>query len=132
MIKPTGILHFTLPVSDLDRSTAFYTGVLGCEVLTRSERMSFMQAGDDYFILAKSEVPLHDANAPGSNRVHHAFTVEHDAFDAAIESLEAQGVEIRDLEHRKHGAFTGRQFYFRDPDDNVLEIIAFEGRGPGF
>lgn len=132
MIKTNGILHFTLPVSDLDRSTAFFIELLGCELLTRTLSMSFLKSGKDFFILAKSEVPLTDPNAPGQTRVHHAFLVDHDAFDEAVATLTEKGVAILHQEHRTTGAFTGRQFYFHDPDRNAIELIAYDGPGPGF
>lgn len=132
MIKTKGILHFTLPVSDLERSTAFFTKLLGCELLTRNPVMSFLKCGDDFFILAKSEVPLADPNAPGQTRIHHAFLVDHDAFEEAMTMLKANGIKIMRLEHRTTGAFTGRQFYFHDPDRNAIELIAYDGPGPGF
>lgn len=131
MIHPKGILHFTLPVSDVDRSTAFFVDVLGCTLLTRNKVMAFLQAGEDYFILARSDTPI-QPNAAGQTRVHHAFMVEHDAFDAAMSAMKAKGVDILRYEHRREGAFTGRQFYIHDPDRNVIEIIAYEGRGPEF
>ncbi|MEA2993239.1 MAG: hypothetical protein QOD40_2159 [Alphaproteobacteria bacterium] len=31
MLKTEGVLHFTIPVKDLDRSEKFYTEVLGLE-----------------------------------------------------------------------------------------------------
>lgn len=131
MIQTKGILHFTLAVSDLDRSTAFFVDLLGCKVLTRSRVMSFLQTGDDYFILARSETPIRP-NADGQTRVHHAFRVDHDAIQAASDFLKDKGVEILRDEYRRDGAFTGRQFYFHDPDGNVIELIAFDGLGPGF
>ena len=131
MIRTKGILHFTLPVTDLDRSTAFFADLLGCKVLTRSPTMSFLQSGDDYFILARSETPIRP-NVEGQTRVHHAFMVDHDAIGGAKKFLTDNGVEILRDEYRTEGAFTGRQFYFHDPDGNVIELIAFDGLGPGF
>jgi len=131
MIRTKGILHFTLPVSDVDASTAFFVDLLGCKVLTRNRVMSFLQSGDDYFILACSETPIRP-NADGQTRVHHAFMVDHDALDGAMDFLKGKGVGILRYEHRTEGAFTGRQFYFHDPDGNVIELIAFDGLGQGF
>lgn len=131
MIRTKGVLHFTLPVTDLARSAAFYTEVLGCREATRSGHMSFMQSGDDYFILAKCPAPV-EANPDGRTTVHHAFVVDADAFDDAMTQVKARGIEILRYEDRTQGMFTGRQFYFRDPDGNVLEIIDYRGPGPGF
>jgi catechol 2,3-dioxygenase-like lactoylglutathione lyase family enzyme len=131
MIRTTGVLHFTLPVTDLARSAAFYTELLGCREATRSGHMSFMQSGGDYFILAKCPAPV-ESNPDGRTTVHHAFMVDGEAFDDAMAQVKARGIEIVRVEHRTEGMFTGRQFYFRDPDGNVLEIIHYEGPGEGF
>ena len=53
MLKTHGVLHFSLPVTDLDRSRKFYEGLLGMKVVEQSARMVFLQTGDDYLILAK-------------------------------------------------------------------------------
>ena len=53
MLKTQGMLHFSLAVTDLDRSRKFYEGVLGLKVVEQSPRMVFLQTGDDYLILAK-------------------------------------------------------------------------------
>jgi hypothetical protein len=62
-------------------------------VLTRSPVMSFLQSGDDYFILARSETPIRP-NAEGQTRVHHAFLVDHDAIEGAKRFLAGKGVAI--------------------------------------
>src|SRR6202011_869562 len=55
MLKVEGVLHFTIPVKDLDRSEKFYTGILGFKKIGRNERIVFLRAGDDYFNLTYSE-----------------------------------------------------------------------------
>ena len=77
MLKTQGMLHFSLAVTDLDRSRKFYEGVLNLKVVEQSPRMVFLQTGDDYLILAKGDEPLkYDTNK--STPVHHAFKVKPD------------------------------------------------------
>jgi len=126
MLRTHGVLHFSLPVTDLDRSRKFYEGVLGMKVIEQSPRMVFLQTGDDHIILAKGKEPLKYDSAK-STPVHHAFKVKLDEFQSSIEDLRKNGVEVFNIEDRNEGVFWGPQAYFLDPDGNKLEIYA----GPG-
>ena len=126
MLKTHGLLHFSLPVTDLDRSRQFYEGVLGMKVVEQSPRMVFLQTGDDYLILAKGhDVMKYDTSK--NTPVHHAFKVNPDEFQSSIDDLRKNGVEVFNIEDRNTGVFWGPQAYFLDPDGNKLEIYA----GPG-
>ena len=122
-IKPRGVVHFSIPVSDLEASKKFYTELLGLTFLRHSPAygMMFLRAGKDYIVLCKSETPIRP-NAEGARRVHHAFAIEPDTYGAAKEFLLENGVDIIDEENRTGGTFPGRQFYFHDPDRNVIEL----------
>ncbi len=126
MLKTHGVLHFSLPVTDLDRSRKFYEGVLGMKVVEQSPRMVFLQTGDDHIILAKGNEPL-KYDSPKNTPVHHAFRVKSEEFEASIADLRKNGVEVFNIEDRNQGVFWGPQAYFLDPDGNKLEIYA----GPG-
>ena len=126
MLKTHGVLHFSLPVTDLDRSRRFYEGLLGMKVVEQSARMVFLQTGDDYLILAKGIESL-KYDSPRSTPVHHAFKVKPEDFEPSIDELRKNGVEVFNIEDRNQGVFWGPQAYFLDPDGNKLEIYA----GPG-
>ena len=126
MLKTHGVLHFSLPVTDLDRSRKFYEQLLGMKVIEQSPRMVFLQTGDDYLILAKGNEPL-KFDSSKSTPVHHAFKVKLEDFEPAIDFLRKNGVEVFNIEDRNQGVFWGPQAYFLDPDGNKLEIYA----GPG-
>ena len=42
MIKTHGVLHFTIPVKDLDRSEKFYKEIFGFDRIRRNDHMVFM------------------------------------------------------------------------------------------
>ena len=41
-LKPTGILHFTIGVTDLNRARDFYQKIRGCEFWRQNETTVFM------------------------------------------------------------------------------------------
>lgn len=126
MLRTQGVLHFSLPVTDLDRSRKFYEGLLGMKVVEQSARMVFLRTGDNYLILARGNEPLKYETSK-STPVHHAFRVAPEDFEPSIQFLRSNGVEVFNIENRDTGVFWGPQAYFLDPDGNKLEIYA----GPG-
>lgn len=128
MIKTQGVIHFSLPASDLERSARFYQELLGMTVIQRTPRMVFLKCGEDYLILANGNVPL-KFDSGKDTPVHHAFKVAPEDFAPAVEFLRRHGVEVFNIEERRDGVFYGRQAYFLDPDGNKLEIHDPRGMG---
>ncbi len=128
--KPSGILHFTISVSDINRARDFYVDMVGCTHWRQNEKTVFMMAGSQFFVL--SNIGYHrPPNDPGHCLIHNAFIVNRDNFDRAIAQLEAKGVEILRYEDDRHIAFVGRHAYFQDPDGNAVELIDLEDIGSG-
>jgi glyoxylase I family protein len=130
MIKTKGILHITIPVSDLARSRAFYTDVLGLEFVAEvpkgNPHFVFLKSGGDYVLLGRD-----DSRERFSDMIHHAFMVDGDAYDATVAELKARGVNVFREERREEGIFTGRSAYFHDPDNNALEVIHLTNKAKG-
>lgn len=127
-VKPTGILHFTISVSDIEAARQFYEGVLGCTYWRQNDTTVFMHVGEQYFVL--SNIGYHRRpNDPGHTLIHNAFIVEGGNFDAAMADLESKGVDVINYEDTGHHSFAGRHAYFQDPDGNGVEIIDFQGFG---
>jgi catechol 2,3-dioxygenase-like lactoylglutathione lyase family enzyme len=122
MLKTEGVLHFTIPVKDLDRSEKFYTETLGFKKIGRTERIVFLRAGDNYFNLTYSENPV-APNVGDKHEIHSAFRMTPQAYDEALRMLPARGIEIFKQEERRAGVFVGRSAYIHDPDRNVIEFI---------
>lgn len=128
MIKPKGVAHFSIGVSDLERSLRFYTDVLGLQYVHRAAAagMVFLKAGNDHVILCQAET--HVPRTPTElRRIHHAFQVDAAQYDAAKAHIRSKGVDIFEEEDRAKGVFVGRQCYVRDPDGNVIEITEWNG-----
>lgn len=128
MIEPRGVVHFSIAVSDLERSRKFYTEVLGLTLIQSAPAigMVFLRAGHDHVILAKSDAPL-KRDPKDSRRAHHAFKVDPDKYEDAKAFLAQKGVEVFEEEDRKKGVFVGRQFYIHDPDGAVIEFSEWDG-----
>lgn len=122
MLKLRKLVHFTIPVTDLDRSEKFYTQLLGLQKVRRNDHMVFIRSGTDHFVLTHSEKPI-DPNPGDESDIHTAFLVDPDHYDEAVKFLKSKGVHFIREEERHKGTFHGRSAYFHDPDRNVIEII---------
>lgn len=124
MVEITGVAHFAIPVSDPDRSTRFYTEVVGCKYLSAlpDKSMTFLDAGGVCLLLIKRQPPI-IRELEYSGGVHHAFMVAETEYQAALDNLRANGVEIFFEEDRREGVIRGPRAYFRDPDGTALEYI---------
>ena len=119
-----GIAHFSIPVSDVDRSTKFYTEIVGCKLLNKTpdKGITFLDAGGVCVLLIKRPAPIIKGPLDMSDGVHHAFTVDAAEYQA-VDGLRAKGVDVFLEEDRRGGTIDGPRAYFRDPDGNTLEFI---------
>jgi catechol 2,3-dioxygenase-like lactoylglutathione lyase family enzyme len=124
MVAIKSVAHFSIPVSDIERSTGFYTEIVGCRHLETVGRgtMSFLDAAGTCLILVKRDPPI-NLVAENHGGVHHSFAVAHEDYEAALDHLRARGVEITFEEDRQGGVVNGPRAYFHDPDGTVLEFI---------
>jgi glyoxylase I family protein len=125
MVEIKGVAHFSIPVSDVDKSTRFYTEIVGCQFLsaTPSKSITFLDAGGVCVLLIKRPPPINREPLEMSDGVHHAFMVDAAQYEAALATLRANGVEIFFEEDRRGGVIDGPRAYFRDPDGTALEFI---------
>ena len=130
---PTGsVHHFRLTVSDVDRSCAFYTKVLGFQKLMDLNPGAFLTNGTIGLGLGPSpDAARRDkGDRFDDNRVgldHMSLGVaSRRALEDAVQALDKHGVphsEIRDL----GAAFGIYILVFRDPDNIQLELSAPHG-----
>ncbi|MCZ6720947.1 MAG: VOC family protein, partial [Proteobacteria bacterium] len=83
MINMKGLTHFTIPVTDLQRSKEFYVDTLGFKFERENKHMVFVSCEDDFFVLTESENPI-DPNQGDKHEIHTAFYVDADEYDRAI------------------------------------------------
>jgi catechol 2,3-dioxygenase-like lactoylglutathione lyase family enzyme len=117
--------HVVLQVSDLEKSTAFYTNILGFQVsdVYPEEMMPggmvFLRCNTDHHCLAL--VGAADGQAANKELHHLAFEVPTlEQVVAARERLRAQKVPIDFDGRRRAGCQIAVEF--RDPDNHSVEI----------
>ncbi len=123
------LLHTRMRVSDMDRTIAFYTGVLGLEVLERKvsprgSHLAFLKVPNSEELIELCSFPASGAVKVQEDLVHLAFEV--DDLDRTIADLDTKGVAITDGPTRTS---SGSRFIFIDaPDGYEIELIE---RPPG-
>ncbi len=124
MVDILGVAHFSIAVSDVEKSTRFYVDMVGCRHLTTvpGGTLSFLDAGGVCVILAKQDAPINPV-LDDHQGVHHSFMVDTSAYQAALDHLRANDIEVFFEEDRQGGVVNGPRAYFRDPDGTVLEYI---------
>lgn len=131
-----GLHHITLICRDVDRTTQFYTDVLGLRLIKRTVNFDDPERPHYYFgdqvgapgsVVTYFEYPEMPRGRMGVGVAHHcAFLVETDDEQRAWrDRLRRAGVQTTDVIDRKYF----RSIYFSDPDGVILEIAT---RGPGF
>jgi catechol 2,3-dioxygenase-like lactoylglutathione lyase family enzyme len=111
-MRPRGIHHVAICVSDADAGLEFYRDALGMTLLPRPD------LGPGYWLDAGGQqVHLMQVDHPPPALQHFAIRV--DDLDAAVEELRARGVEV-DAVPLVAGA--GRQAFLKDPFGNFLEL----------
>jgi catechol 2,3-dioxygenase-like lactoylglutathione lyase family enzyme len=117
--------HLVLTVEDIDRSVAFYAGVLGMTETT-------FRGGRKALTFGTSKINLHQrghefepkALTPTPGSADLCFIV--DQLDDAVDELARAGVAIEDGPVERTGA-TGPivSVYIRDPDGNLVELSTY-------
>jgi len=125
-IKVRKLGHVVYEVSDLERSTQFWTEIMGFTVSDRNENgMVFLESTGDHHSIAL--VPSPGKKKPERNdaktlQIHH-WAMEVDSVEtlfAARDFLQARGIPISYEGRRGPGGNIGIEF--KDPDGYVVEI----------
>ncbi len=115
--------HLVLTVADIDRTGAFYTKVLGMEVVTFGEGRTALRFGQQKINLHPADrIPglVADKPTPGSGDL--CFITEVPLAEV-VTHLAQCGVPIVAGPGPRAGAVgTIQSVYIRDPDENLVEI----------
>ena len=128
MAELTGIIESCLYVEDIDRAAAFYEKVLNLRRIAGDNRfLAYSVADRDVLLLFKSGATTQPLQTPGGviplcdgrGQNHVAFAVPAGQLPSWEEKLAKHGVAIESCVHWPAG---GKSLYFRDPDQNLLEL----------
>lgn len=139
----TGIHHFALTVSEMDRSLAFYTGLFGLEVASDREverdyvekitavpgahqRLVHLSGYGQRLELLEYKAPRGETRArplQDAGSAHVCFVT--DDLDAEVARLQTAGVTFRSLPVVTTSGPNkgGRGIYIEDPDGNAVEVV---------
>ena len=123
-MKVEKLLHTRMRVSDMDQTIAFYTGVLGLEVLERKtsprgSHLAFLRVPNSDELIELCSFPPSGPVRVQEDLVHLAFQVEN--LDDTIASLNKKGVTVTD---GPTTTSSGSRFIFIDaPDGYEVELI---------
>lgn len=116
-IKIEGLHHAGFLVSDINRSAAFYEGILGLHPLPRPDfgfPGRWYDLGQQQLHLMQSNLIPGQTDQPNFDR-HVALSVSD--IEAAAEELAKAGVLVA-----RGSGRAGTQLFIRDPDGNMIEL----------
>jgi lactoylglutathione lyase len=135
-----GLFETHLDVTDLDRSVAFYTSVLGLELAIQRQvdeaRTDAHSRGARRFALlwvggqGNAMLGLWERAAAPIRAQHFAFEVSLEELPTLTSKLSARGIQVRDFFQEAtttpsvFGFIPAASIYFDDPDGHVLELLA--------
>jgi catechol 2,3-dioxygenase-like lactoylglutathione lyase family enzyme len=118
------IKEICLYVSDLANTKAFYHGKLRFDVIGEvQDRHVFFRAGESVLLCFISEASKQGGTLPphyGSGQLHLAFEVTKQDYPDWKQKVKGLGIPIEQEYDWGNGYLS---FYFRDPDQHLLEII---------
>ena len=121
--------HVHLKVADIERSLAFYCGVLGFQLKARYGReAAFIAAGDYHHHIGLNTWESRNGSPPprGTTGLYHTAILypNRRALADALRRLIAAGWPLEGASD--HGV--SEALYLRDPDDNGVELYRYRPR----
>ncbi len=114
-----GVHHLSFTVTDLQRSRAFYEGIMGLETVPRPD----FGIGGVWYSAGNAQIHLIELKGPDKQAAklsplanHNAFAI--DDYQKVLEQLNNRGVEVLETSPEQG------QMWIHDPDGNVIELIA--------
>jgi catechol 2,3-dioxygenase-like lactoylglutathione lyase family enzyme len=134
---PRGVGEIVLRVRDIDSMIAFYQKILGLELLRRfGDDIAFLRVAEGFgghtqiVGFFRREMPSNfqrrawQGHTPEHTTLHHfALEIAREDHDKALSRLAELGIATETAVH----AWVGwRSIYFRDPEENTVELVCFD------
>jgi catechol 2,3-dioxygenase-like lactoylglutathione lyase family enzyme len=129
--------HIVLDVANVERSLQFYQAVLGLG----AERVEAWRRGEVGFpslrinestiidLVSDSGRPASSVTASRTNLAHFCLVTDSSDLDEAMQSLAAAGAAVETGPVTRSGARgNAMSIYFRDPDQNLIELRTYAGQ----
>jgi glyoxylase I family protein len=124
-----GFEHVGMTAIDLDRTIAFYCGLLGLGLALRKSsdkgEMAFLDTGSGMLEIASPKADIaRSRDVPPHEAGMRHLTFAYDSIDDVFARLESAGVEI--IERPRPAFFTEmltRVAFVRDPDGIIIELV---------
>jgi catechol 2,3-dioxygenase-like lactoylglutathione lyase family enzyme len=127
-----GFAEVGLRVSNLARMITFYREMLGFEVHIREAHHAFLEVGESTSPLGATGHPqllaLFERDAVLDAKLttldHLAFEIPNQDYDTELARFAAHGMVIKERSWPDTLDWPARSFFFRDPEGNVIELVA--------
>jgi catechol-2,3-dioxygenase len=127
-MKINKVVETCIYSSDLESMKNFYVGILGLSVIQEEgDKLIFLKAGKSMLLIFdplrtsinNDKLPTHGTMTPPSS-IHFAMEIEEQEYQPCKELLTRNGIAIE--KEVKWNSNT-KSLYFRDPADNLVELI---------
>ncbi len=125
-MRVLGLDHLVLTVASIEESCAFYSDVLGMEVVTFGEGRKALKFGSQKINLHEKGKEFEPkALSPTSGSADICLIID-EKIEQTISELVAKGVEIESGPILRTGAVGPiNSVYIRDPDCNLIELSSY-------
>jgi len=121
-MKIDRIDHLVLTVNDIESTCTFYANVLGMEIETFARGRKALKFGNQKLNLhqkGKEFEPKADHPTPGAIDICFITT---DTIEQLKAELENKNIQTQGIFERTGATGKIRSIYFRDPDQNLIEV----------
>jgi len=126
MALPVKLDHCVIHVSDWERSNAFYTQVLGAELVTRPVGFAYRFGSAQLNVHGPGVHPAEVARLPVQPGNSDLCFEWIGPIAEAIAHLKRCGIAIERGPMQRSGAKgAGTSVYFRDPDGSLMEFMSY-------